>query len=243
MTPPDRIYWRETDGGGYATIYDPSDLPGGTTGAYVPAGLTASPEHVERLIGEWDAQAQELRDGLREAEKRAERLKEAYEATKARETAVCRQLDALQDDLEQREAALGRALQLARELWDAPGARSLARSVPYRLLAPGIAWADVLRWIADGPGPTGGDDGQADAEPPGPPPVAPGPASVEGPPVDGGCVVCGAGLDDPCERRVPGPPCPRAQRVGSGERVDPARVSPSDREQGPPIRPGNGWTH
>jgi hypothetical protein len=238
MTPPDRIWWREAvDGGGYATVHDPTPIPGGTTIVYAPE--RQRPEGVD-----WGARAEALEDEV-------ERLRGQLEAVERRRGQA---IEGLQDELEHREAALGRALGLLGSAYDhdAPGVRSRIHD---RIgLPPGairsFKWPDVLRWIADEPE-EGGGDGQDDAEPPEPPPDPEPPARVERPGRDSRwrwadgipvCAACGAATGVACRRTAGACPFPgESPRMGSrpvrpGERVgtDPANVDRTG---------GNGWTH
>lgn len=111
----------------------------------------------------------EAADLLEESAPKIDRLRAAYEETKQRETVACQTADAaqeqfsaeyechvatkalvdeLQGDLEQREAAIGRAMLLLHAVWrdSQPGACVVAASVRGRGATVG-SWRDVQGWV------------------------------------------------------------------------------------------------
>lgn len=250
MSAPDRVFWHATPGGGgYLTRHEGAGLTGEELTEYAPSSMDAA------ILG---SNLEATDRALAAAGDEVERLTAAYEETKAREARARQQADALLARLEDREAALGRATSLARAAWDVPGLLSdaIRRRAPGRTIA---RWSDVLRWIADGPGTTGGQDGQAPketspapGEPTPPEGAAPGGAGVD-PAADYVCLnhdpgfrrvcTCSGGGQAPGAAHVRGEweHCVHRPRPdGPGERMVPP-VSADWNE--PPIRPGNGWTH
>lgn len=115
---------------------------------------TAAVAHLACLLSRVDAVR--VDEALALAEAAIERLCRELADEALRADRHWSSLRAAQDDLEQREAALGRALRLARALYE-EGGEDLAGTADRIVDGHGVGsgWPDVVRWVADseeGPG-------------------------------------------------------------------------------------------